>query len=32
MKKFLSRALDYALIIACVILFIVIFFKTIYGG
>lgn len=32
MKKILSRAFNYALFIACVILFIVVFFKTFYGG
>jgi len=32
MKKFLSRAFDYALVIACVALFVIVFFKTIYGG
>ena len=31
MKKFFSRAFDYALFAACVVLFIVVFFKTIYG-
>ena len=32
MKKYLSRAIDYALVIACVVLFVMVFFKTIYGG
>lgn len=31
MKKFLSRAFDWMLVIACVILFVIIFFATIYG-